>query len=238
MRINQSKPLRWFFAELLVIVLGISIAFQVDDWQQRREDKALEIKALHEVLGDLDTMESSVSDAMSEYGVYVKRAVQLVTLIQARNSDESKYLDSLSLGVYLIGESDTQYAYEGMLDSGRFANVDDPELTTRMRIFFTLRQPWIYATNVRHIALWDELMEELYRDIKRVPDKDFQSTEKSHLEISVPLDQFPTSPTAVSGLLEYINSTKNMINKFKLILQDIEDTRQHIAEYLKKQSSA
>lgn len=238
MRINQKETLRWFFAELLVIVLGISIAFQVEQWRQHLEDKEMETRALQEVLGDLDAMELSVSEAISIYDVSTDRAIKLFQLIQSGSPDESKYLENLSLSVYLLGESENQYAYEGLLDAGRFANVENPELTDSMRKLFTLRKPWIFSLNVRHIERWDDLMNEMNQDLKRVPDNDFSVTGKSHRVMSVPLDEFPTSPGVMSDLLAFIDSSKSMVEKFRLILQDIDNVRLEIIDYLKNQSSA
>ncbi len=243
MRFNQSKSLRWFLAELLVIVLGISIAFQVEEWRQHREIKALEVKALHEVLGDLDSMESSILAAVDTYENSANHAIQLFQVIDSGSAGdsagESVYLDHLSsINVYLIGEAEDQFAYEGLLDEGRFANVDAPELTSDMRTLFTVIKPWIFSLNVRHIALHDDFKEGVYRDLRRVPDADFASSGKSHYVISVPIDEFMASPGARSELLGYIDSTGSMIEKFHFIQQKIGEVRLSIRNYLDAQSSA
>ncbi len=229
MRLSQSKSLRWFFAELLVIVLGISIAFQVEEWRQHRHDKVLEAKAFQEVLGDLDTMEHAVGEAIETYGFSSDHARKLVGLIQSGSPDESAYLEHIAnMAVYLLGEAEDQFAYMGLLDEGRFADVEDTELTAGMRQLFTLVKPWIFSLNLRHIELYDELKEEIFRDVKRVPDEDFSSTGKSHNVIAVPIEEFPSSPEVVNGLLKYIDSATLMIEKLQLLQQEIVTLRQAI----------
>jgi len=48
---NQS--LRWLFAELVVIVLGILTAFQVNNWNSARIERAAEKTALEQLLVDI-----------------------------------------------------------------------------------------------------------------------------------------------------------------------------------------
>ncbi|MFV8817351.1 hypothetical protein [Haliea sp. E17] len=235
MHVTQVKSLRWLFAELLVIVLGISIAFQVEQWRQQHEDKAMETRAFREVLGDLDNIEKAIAEAAGSLDAATESASDLVQLIAAENTDENKYLESiLGIHVYLIGEAQDRTAYEGLLEAGRFAGVDNPELTVHLRNFFTLQKPWVYSLNIRHIERYDNLMNTIYRDLQRVPDADFSTTRKSHIAFAVPLNEFPRSPTMTNDLLGFIASSQTMKERFAFLQQQLEDVRGEIDLYLGK----
>lgn len=233
MRVHQIKSLRWLLAELVVIVLGILIAFQVEEWRQEREDKVLEVKAFEEVLSDLDSIEQSLLEASETTDESTRGAATLVELIQSGEGTEEEYLESIeALNVYLIGVAKSTYAYDGLLAAGRFAAVDNPGLTDGMRFFFTRRKPWIYSLNAMHVEHHDDLTDRIYLDIRQVPDKDFSSTMSSHSEISVPIDEFLNSPQIMDDLLDFVRRSEGMKELFQMLLGDIqllrEDIRLHI----------
>lgn len=50
----RKQSLRWLFAELLVIVLGISIAFQVEEWRNELSERRTEREVLLSMLDDYE----------------------------------------------------------------------------------------------------------------------------------------------------------------------------------------
>lgn len=229
MRVDQIKPLRWLLAELVVIVLGILIAFQVEEWRQEREDKVLEAKAFEEVLADLDSIEKALLEASETTEESTIGAVRLVQMIHSRKGSEEEFLESIeALNVYLIGVARSTYAYDGLLASGRFAAVENPSLTESMRFFFTRRKPWIYSLNAMHVEHYYDLMDAIFIDIRKIPDVDFSSTLKSHNKISVPLDEFLKSPQVMDDLLDFVRRSEGLKELFQMLLDDIQQLREDI----------
>ena len=51
---DKLRSLRWLFAEVVVVVLGILIAFQIDEWKTQREERRQEIVSLEAISSDLE----------------------------------------------------------------------------------------------------------------------------------------------------------------------------------------
>ena len=233
MRIDQVKPLRWLLAELIVIVLGILIAFQVEDWRQERENKGSEVKAFEEVLSDLDSIELVLLDAIETAEKSTPSAVKLVGLIQTREGGEEEFLESIAaLNVYMIGVAKGTYAYDGLLAAGRFAAVENSDLTKEMRLFFSIRKPWIYSLNATQVEYYNDLVTRIYLDIRQIPDSDFSSNLESRSEISVPIDEFLNDPQLMDDLLGFVRRSEDLKDLFQSLLDDIERLREGINLHL------
>ncbi|MEP6390329.1 MAG: hypothetical protein ABJ056_10445 [Halioglobus sp.] len=229
MRVDQIKSLRWLLAELVVIVLGILIAFQVEEWRQERENRVLEAKAFEEVLSDLDSIEMALLRASEITKESTLGAVSLVQLIQSREGSEKEFLESIgALNVYLIGVAKSTHAYDGLLTSGRFAAVENPALTESMRFFFTLRKPWVYSLNASHVEHYNDLMDKISINIRTIPDEDFSSTLSSHDKISVPMNEFLKSPQVMDDLLGFVRRSEGLKELFQMLLDDIQELREDI----------
>ncbi len=233
MLINRMQSMRWLFAELLVIVLGILMAFQVEEWRQQRLDKQVQALAFAAVLKDLGDIETSVTAAIAELESSTLSAAKLVRLMQSDSATEEEVLDSISkMGVYLLGESEDQSAYAGLLAEGRFSGIGNDQLNEKMRTFFTAVKPWIYSLNIRLIGRHDALGEKIHQDIKRVPAEDFDTSYQSERVLAVPVAQFPSAAGVQSDTLEFIHLCQSMIAHFQRLLTDIESLRTDIRRHL------
>ncbi|MEP5567585.1 MAG: hypothetical protein ABJN62_07115 [Halioglobus sp.] len=233
MRVDQVKPLRWLFAELIVIVLGILIAFQVEDWREERQNKFLEVKAFQEVLSDLDSIELTLLDAIRMAEESTPSAVKLIGLIQSGEGGEDDFLESIgALNVYMIGVAEGTYAYDGLLAAGRFAAVENSDLTKDMRLFFSIRKPWIYSLNAMHVEHYDNLVTRIYLDVRQIPDLNFSSNLKSKSEISVPIDEFLNDPQLMDDLLDFVRRSERLKDLFRSLVDDIKKLREDINLHL------
>ncbi len=61
-----SGKLRWFAAEILVVVVGVLIAFQINAWGQERADRAREQAYLRQLAADLRQTEEIVAETNAE----------------------------------------------------------------------------------------------------------------------------------------------------------------------------
>jgi len=237
MPLIQMTSMRWFVAELIVIVLGITIAFQVEEWRQDREELEQQHKAFLEVLLDLDSVEFSVNQALQSVEASTEAAINLVALIQSGSEDEAAYLKHIfNMRTYLLGVTSDSTAYEGLFKAGRFAGVDDQEALHRMRLFFTITKPWIMSLNDYHISRFNDLKEILYLDLRRVPDEDFATTVNSRWEFRVPPSEFPSDPQGLSEIIGFISSSQRIVGKYQRLLRDIATTRESIETYLEGRS--
>ena len=69
--------MRWLFAELVVVVLGILIAFQVDNWNNLRIERSSERTALEQIILDIESDIERNSEALSQWQGQLNGVIRL-----------------------------------------------------------------------------------------------------------------------------------------------------------------
>ncbi len=107
---SNSRSYRWLLSELFVVVLGILVAFQVDEWRSERElqeQENAQLYALHadftenvkRLEGVIDRQEKEVKkqDTHVDYTMDVPNfALPDLTVLQKAPDQQSAYLMSLA----------------------------------------------------------------------------------------------------------------------------------------------
>lgn len=83
---NRSMSLSWLFAELMVIVLGILIAIQVEEWRQYRQDRKHEKDVLASIQRDVDNILSQYEELERHYKSSMEGSKILIVGIEERLS--------------------------------------------------------------------------------------------------------------------------------------------------------
>lgn len=133
----NANSIRWLLAETLVVVLGISIAFQVDEYRLARISHTAEQKAVQALIDDLrsDSLQlaefraitTSQSEAFARLGFHF---------------DSNKELSSDSLlhffRIASLGRiwTPATAAFDGLRDSGKLDLVSDPSLRGQLSNYF------------------------------------------------------------------------------------------------------
>ena len=116
------KSINWFdkFIEILVVIIGISIAFWLNNWNSDRNDRALEQKYMESMVSDLESDIEELSIMVDTFQYYNEVNADLVYGITRNTLNED------SLGVYIISlisisEFHPQNnTYETLKNSGNF----------------------------------------------------------------------------------------------------------------------
>lgn len=67
---SAKKYLFYAFGEILLVVFGILIALQINNWNENRKERILEKEVLHEVLGTIEANISNLEDMITGYDYY------------------------------------------------------------------------------------------------------------------------------------------------------------------------
>jgi hypothetical protein len=97
--INQGKTanyLKYAIGEIILVVFGILIALQVNNWNQLREDKKFEITMLQEIKSSLES-DLEFSEMINRRLKVKEEGIQELLKMTASNQ---KYSDSILLEVY------------------------------------------------------------------------------------------------------------------------------------------
>ncbi|HBR54718.1 MAG TPA: hypothetical protein DEA82_11280 [Flavobacteriaceae bacterium] len=110
--LSESKFSRYFFyaiGEIILVVIGILIALQINNWNEERKLDRLELSLLQEMKGNLV---SDISDMQENIG-YHERALQSASIILASfenglpaNDSLKKTLRKCSLGTEILSHHD------------------------------------------------------------------------------------------------------------------------------------
>ena len=86
--------MRYAFGEIVLVVVGILIALQINNWNQFRSDRKLELKVLKDLRAELITNNHKINDAIVRKEVLYKPFAKYMKLM-----DEGKveYIDFLEI---------------------------------------------------------------------------------------------------------------------------------------------
>ena len=82
---DDNKPLkymRYAVGEIVLVVVGILIALQINNWNEYRKDRALEKEILEQILGDIEIDRETLKRAMNmsnysiESNIYILKAAK------------------------------------------------------------------------------------------------------------------------------------------------------------------
>lgn len=136
---SWRPSLRWFAAEIAVIVAGVLIALTLDSWWQGRQDAASERSYLVLVGRDLDQMEADLEELVEFESQMVEHGLRAYRILSAKvASDEARAQVSESLAQLLNRRtmSVTDATYRDLLSTGGLRLVRDRELRDRLVGFY------------------------------------------------------------------------------------------------------
>jgi type II secretory pathway pseudopilin PulG len=126
---DRRQSIQWLFAELLVVVLGILIAFYADGLRQSKADRAEELSLLAALRGELQENRSALEQRIE---VYSRKGNAAETLLALPGSEPLLAPDSLQVLWQLVLTPGTWNPTLGrstaILSSGRLNLLQDPEV--------------------------------------------------------------------------------------------------------------
>lgn len=135
---NITKYLFYALGEILLVMIGILLALQVNNWNQERLNR-MESKAYHQrLMDDLDIITNyaqNQSEFASKVGDYIDKAV--VELERGTASDSTKEILDFALGNYfrLSRVSPQLTSYDEMKSSGKIGLIYNTELREKISEF-------------------------------------------------------------------------------------------------------
>ena len=114
-----SKYLIYAIGEILLVVIGILIALQINNWNEHRKESNLELEMLNGLSIDLANNKVKISSMISRDSLIIAGNQHLLTLLKDNNSD---FNDSLQFSFGNINRYDVffpqEMAYESLKSKG------------------------------------------------------------------------------------------------------------------------
>lgn len=225
-----SQSFRWLFAELTTVVLGILIAFQVEEWRMTRSEENLMRSNLEEILVDLvDDVESLEPYIEANHNQSSAARALLENFTESEARDEAFIRDNYLLLRRTRLWGPNRAAYSSFLQSAGFRLIDNQDLRSELYEYYEYLE-YLERTMEIHTASRAKVIELAQQDIYLFPNYDDQTTRL--VRIIEPVEDMPRDPMFVAVLGEFggsllafgsrlettLNSNKELQNKLKLFL--------------------
>ncbi len=134
-----ASYLRYATGEILLVVIGILIALQVNNWNEQRKLNNERQALIQSLISDFKTTREHLSTVKAENERYIKRTSRFLSLSYKNNENIS--LDSLQY--YLSGAFEYPSfepilsTYNQAVSTGKIGLINDKEFLNRIAEFFT-----------------------------------------------------------------------------------------------------
>ena len=118
--------------ELITVVIGITIAFGLNNWNEDRKDRQMEREYLQSIVADLENDIENMGGVIDTSSHLSSQTLKLIRLVKSGENLED------SLSVYLIGAYSYAYflpttnTYEALQGSGNFSLIRNFELRQKI----------------------------------------------------------------------------------------------------------
>jgi hypothetical protein len=137
---KTSKYFKYAIGEIMLVVLGILIALQINNWNQTRLNKKKEINYVNRLIEDLasDTLMISsqiiASKERFEFGMLVDSLIRSQDL---KNNDEREVIYKAQLIGRMWLPQYNPNTYDDLINTGNFSLMSNPILADKVRTHYT-----------------------------------------------------------------------------------------------------
>ncbi|MBR9847636.1 MAG: mechanosensitive ion channel [Algicola sp.] len=93
---KTGKYLKYALGEIVLVVIGILIALQINNWNENRKTRKLEVQIYTELKSDLLQTRNDINEAISKHKEIFKSSQQLITDIYKKKSNSQTVYNSLT----------------------------------------------------------------------------------------------------------------------------------------------
>ena len=215
----------WFvvFIELIVLVLGIFIGLQVDDWNQARKDRLEERVFLEELLEDFDASESSLASSIERLE---RVATAMIGLLEQSAKDAPDWdMDQLNTAFRQLHNMPTfiavSRAYDNLTGAGDLRLLRNRELKNALAQYYSFAELIELIQNTHEMELVGTFQPYI------IENADFQAV------APVLIDDFPLPPPVENDrLLAVLHSRefRNVMTQKWTIATDLLDQSRQMLE--------
>lgn len=127
---QPSQKYNWkkLFFELIVVFLGVTAGFLLNNWQLERQDRQLETKYLQGFLQDVKANITELESSLTTDSLWLKKAKPLLAEIQAKSLTVDS-ANTLVKKIIIISKAEIQTGtYEDIINSGNLNIIRDYQL--------------------------------------------------------------------------------------------------------------
>ena len=133
---SMKKYTIYAIGEIFLVMMGILLAIQVNDWNNQRIEKKMEQDYLSRLLIDLTQDSVEISGNLERVDAKIKalEALEKITLAAESWEEPIFFGSTTSLG-WAIHEGRSKAAFEEMISSGHLRLIRNPKLRKQIGIY-------------------------------------------------------------------------------------------------------
>ena len=224
---KTSKYFKYAIGEIILVVIGILIALQINNWNESKKTKEKERQVLTEIQSDLNY---SLIDFDEIIKITNNASNSIERLIEIFETNQ-KHHDSLSYyinGTNSYDEVDFKMSgYQSLISIGTDL-VEDPNIRSEIGTFYSSTIQDIKGANDEVKMDYHEYMLDYYR-------KDFTTTfndeNEKHLEIN-DFEYLKTNKEYMQSLKTFLNINKYYLSKLKIAKEEANQLKKIIESHL------
>ncbi|MGC6431709.1 MAG: DUF6090 family protein [Jejuia sp.] len=133
------KKINWQYAfgEILIVIIGISIAFSMNKCAENSKNKTLKLQYLQSIKNDLEIDKSTLQSNSKELGRKIGVLHKVFPLFDSENPQERMGMRQIFSVMQLADFNPKDITYQSMINSGDFSLIDDFELKTAIETHYS-----------------------------------------------------------------------------------------------------
>lgn len=132
----MKKGFRYALGEILIVIVGISIAFSMNKWADNRKDESTRKQYLENIKNDITIDKDNLSNNLIEIGTKIQALNGILPLINTENPEKIKSQTKIFSVFSLVEFYPKDITYQTMINSGDFKLIDDFELKTAIETHY------------------------------------------------------------------------------------------------------
>jgi len=136
----RNLKLETALLEILIVMMGIFLGFQADNWYQARQDRQLEQEYISRLIQDVEADLARTTETPERRLGFVRLledSLQDETVVQ---EDPTTYIRALSEAFYTASPSPNRFTFDELVSTGNLALISDNHLRQTMHAYFDERQ--------------------------------------------------------------------------------------------------
>ena len=132
---KTGKYLKYAIGEIILVVIGILIALQINNWNESRKDRKEETKVLNALLEDFGETQSNLETSLEVYPKWLNNLDTIVNYFGYDQGDLTENMKQKLRGTGFITTKIVQERLIGLLSSENFQLISNDELRKLLTIY-------------------------------------------------------------------------------------------------------
>ena len=233
--INQgktSKYLKYAIGEIVLVVIGILIALQINNWNEGQKLQKTQKLYLEKLAIDVDSMIVQYKFFSKRFPDYIRGtelALNYVETCGEREDDRQAFEFTLNTHQALSNYPQNRNTFDEMLSSGSFSSLDDGALKASISN--------LYANLERSNSQINYFRDEVGRASAIITtyvqfSYDSLGTGRGNQKVSYNLGNLCDNILFKNALVEIVDSRRDWLDGSDQILANLKNMRMHLDEYL------